>query len=679
MSETTINPLDGLLFIRNGLPSGRWNYFEHPDYVGSAVVITYSFPTVLAGDNVPEIEAFSLAQQAATLRAFENIESFANIKFLPVDYTETRTDIVFYNSDLGGWYTNANGVDERAIGEGLSPASDGSDQTYVTTEIALLTEADDSWWEPGQEGQQLLLHEIGHALGLKHPFDPDYVFDTENFEYTLMNYASETFSGNYPSTMQPFDVLALQYLYGKVEVGSDGPNVLYGSDYSPLFSYGTTDVRYGDDRLYGGGGDDVLFGGAGNDQLYGGDGNDVLIGGSGDDTLVGGAGRDTLTGGSGADTFVLDLGGEDLIADFSLAENDKIDFTNLLSILENYTPGSNPFAQGFFSLSSTSEGTRILVDRDGLAGGAYRATSVAFLQGVEIASLSSDFNAQGFDPFAPININHAPENVQLIPEMSVTGNAPFSWRVPVKAFADPDGDPLSYNITLSDGRPLPAWLSYNAETRTLSGTPAVGAGESFSLKVAAIDPQGLSVSQDVVFHVRDSLNKIVGTNVGQTLIGTLGNDYIMGLGGNDFISGGAGNDVLEGGTGNDILLGGAGDDTYLFARGDGQDLIIDIQGDDTVRFGEGISFEQLWFSRAGNSLDVRVIGATDRVTIQNWYVGTSYRIEHFEAGGATLQDGDVQALVNAMAGYTPPPVGTTDLGDAYVDVLGIINSQWEQG
>src|SRR5262252_5766020 len=36
------------------------------------------------------------------------------------------------------------------------------------------------------------------------------------------------------------------------------------------------------------------------------------------------------------------------------------------------------------------------------------------------------------------------------------------------------GDSLAYTATAADGSALPAWLSFNAATRTFSGTPAAG-------------------------------------------------------------------------------------------------------------------------------------------------------------------------------------------------------------
>ncbi|QJT26545.1 Ig-like domain-containing protein [Aeromonas media] len=92
-----------------------------------------------------------------------------------------------------------------------------------------------------------------------------------------------------------------------------------------------------DDTLSGGEGSDILFGQGGNDTLNGDAGNDVLYGGLGNDILSGGLGDDILIGGAGADIFVWQKGdteagkvAKDYVVDFSKAEGDKLDLSDLL-------------------------------------------------------------------------------------------------------------------------------------------------------------------------------------------------------------------------------------------------------------------------------------------------------------------------------------------------------------
>ncbi|NJC87460.1 MAG: calcium-binding protein, partial [Desulfuromonas sp.] len=69
-------------------------------------------------------------------------------------------------------------------------------------------------------------------------------------------------------------------------------------------------------------GSDVITGANSGDTLYGGEGNDFLVGGLGDDQLYGDTGADTFVFGSGE--------GHDTIHDFSIAEGDVLELTDVL-------------------------------------------------------------------------------------------------------------------------------------------------------------------------------------------------------------------------------------------------------------------------------------------------------------------------------------------------------------
>lgn len=84
-----------------------------------------------------------------------------------------------------------------------------------------------------------------------------------------------------------------------------------------------------------------------------------------------------------------------------------------------------------------------------------------------------------------------------------------------------------------------------------------------------------------------------GNDADNTLIGNAGDNAISGGAGNDRLDGQAGDDLLSGGQGNDVLIGGAGNDTYLINLGDGLDRIDDVSGTDTVRFGTGLSLDNV--------------------------------------------------------------------------------------
>src|SRR5213592_1482468 len=131
---------------------------------------------------------------------------------------------------------------------------------------------------------------------------------------------------------------------------------------------------------------------------------------------------------------------------------------------------------------------------------------------------------------------------------------------------------------------------------------------------------------------------ITGTEGDDVLTGTDADDEIVGLGGNDQLDGGLGNDTLDGGTGNDMLFGGLGDDVYL--PGTGWDTMMEAGGNDELRMAAGVNPDQVERIRpnGSNDLVLRVVGASDQVTIANWFSDPSYQVERVVFGDGTVWD-----------------------------------------
>lgn len=130
--------------------------------------------------------------------------------------------------------------------------------------------------------------------------------------------------------------------------------------------------------LSGNGSANVLSGGSGTQLLYGLGGIDVLSGGGGADGLFGGAGADILTGGGGGDVFGWEAGdldgNADIITDFSIADGDAIDISDVLVGFDDATSVLGQFVR----LTEAAGNTTVAVDFNG-GGDSY--VDIAVLTG----------------------------------------------------------------------------------------------------------------------------------------------------------------------------------------------------------------------------------------------------------------------------------------------------------
>lgn len=85
--------------------------------------------------------------------------------------------------------------------------------------------------------------------------------------------------------------------------------------------------------------------------------------------------------------------------------------------------------------------------------------------------------------------NAAPTVANPIADQNATEDVAYTFQFAANVFEDVDGT-LSYTATLDNGSPLPGWLSFDAATRTFSGTPASADEGTIAIRVTADDGNG---------------------------------------------------------------------------------------------------------------------------------------------------------------------------------------------
>jgi Ca2+-binding RTX toxin-like protein len=343
--------------------------------VGSAAILSYSFPwqngltatfagyngqpySSLAENSATKHFGFNSIQVASAIGALNTWANVSNIKLSQV--TESSTNV----GDIRFAFTSA--IDktstlETAWGWASYPDSfwPSAGDIWVSTASSGYTDTD---WTVGSYNFYSLIHEIGHAIGLKHPFEGTSQLSTNlnSRLYTVMSYTDapnslfvkviENANGSVswssftvaPETPMLLDISAIQYLYGVNTTYKTGDDIYTFDTSTPFFK--TIWDAGGKDTIsvanfkegceinlnagafskitiksdstagynwtsqpptptYDGTNNLCIAYGVEIENAIGGSGNDKLTGNSANNSLDGGTGNDVMYGGAGNDTF----------------------------------------------------------------------------------------------------------------------------------------------------------------------------------------------------------------------------------------------------------------------------------------------------------------------------------------------------------------------------------------
>ncbi|WP_426954136.1 beta strand repeat-containing protein [Muricoccus radiodurans] len=309
------------------------------------------------------------------------------------------------------------------------------------------------------------------------------------------------------------------------------------------------DTLVGIENLTGSDFDDGLFGDLGDNVLDGGAGDDALYGQGGADTLIGGTGRDTVfysianTAGITVNLALgTGLGGQ--------AEGD------VLIGVENVSGG------GFADLLVGDANANVLngeAGEDTLIGGAGADTlqGSTTLSGADVDTV--DYSAS----FAGVTVSlltgtgsagDAEGDVLIVIENLVGSgfNDVLIGAAGANSLLGGKGDDLllgGSGADVLDGGLGPDTVSYITSTAGVRVELATGLGQTG-------DAQG---------DILRNIERVSGSNFGDTLTGGTADDVLLGLLGDDLLAGGDGDDFLVGGGGADRLNGGNGLDTASYA------------------------------------------------------------------------------------------------------------------
>ncbi|TCS16094.1 M10 family metallopeptidase C-terminal domain-containing protein [Caulobacter sp. BK020] len=576
--------------------------------LGVAYTVTYAFRST-APSSMPSDTAgfsrFNAAQIAQTELALAGWSDVANITFVRVG-SGTSGEGAYSNSAsilLANYSSGESGAAAFANYPGDPSFSSASGDVWVNSTLSYNRNP-----LQGGYGALVLVHELGHTIGLSHPGDYNagegveitYANNAEYYEdslqYTVMSYFDESetganYQGAYAASPMLDDIAAAQKEYGANTATRTGDTV-YGFnstagrswflastastklifaawdaggvdtfDFSGYAQNQLVDLRAGNFSNVGGLVGNVAIaanvtienaiGGGGADTLIGNAAGNSLSGLAGDDRLVGGGGGDALFGGAGTNTFVYERATDsdnahlDIIHDFK-AGTDRLDLIAL--------------APSNVSILHHNGGTFV---NGGSGASVFQIASINSINGSDILGLTNGLYLVGEDTASTL-IGSAKGD-------TIVGGAANDTIIGGDAgdalFGGAGADIFAYESATNSGN---AYLDIIHDFQT--GVDKLDLSAMNPTNVSVLHYQGGTFVNGgagaSVFQIA-SMNDINATDIlgltsGAYIVGDELANTLLGSGFSETIVGGDGNDVIIGGGAADALFGGAGADTFSF-------------------------------------------------------------------------------------------------------------------
>ncbi|GAB6069162.1 hypothetical protein JCM30760_02590 [Thiomicrorhabdus hydrogeniphila] len=308
-------------------------------------------------------------------------------------------------------------------------------------------------------------------------------------------------------------------------------------------------------------GHDFIHTGNGNDDVFGNVGNDDIHTGDGEDILNGGVGIDYLFGGDGNDTYIFNRGdGNNTIFDDNR---------------DGYVPDTNMY-HGMYTTYPKITGSSTPQKDAGI-------DTLVFGEGIALDDIEVKISTKSFSSSSRDIVIYVKDDEGQIAARNTSGDI-VGDAVTIRDYFDSRNK--IENILLSDGTQV---------------------------------------------DIDSMVNQITSGNDQITYLSSNEDMTLDALEGNDIVKIGLGDDTIIGGKGDDELEGGGGNDTYVFNLGDGKDSIYDHDeirggdsrfqtnaGNDTLKFGIGITPEDLLFILQDSDLVIKIANTEDSITIKNY-------------------------------------------------------------